>query len=89
MVFIGSYSPVLGAVVSAVAWVIGLALVLAALWLGSLVAVLGAVGLIAGFMGVSNAAEALAVLAGLTMLTIITMYATGRFASHIPTTPST
>jgi len=49
-------------------------------WLGGLVCVLGATGLLAGAMGVAHAAEAAAVLAGLVMLIIITVYATGRFA---------
>lgn len=51
-------------------------------WLGGFVATLGAVGLAAGLIGVSHAAEALAVTAGLTMQAIITLYAAGRFAPH-------
>ena len=50
------------------------------LWLGSLVCVLGASGLLAGAMGVAQAAEAAAVLAGLVMMIVITAYARGRFA---------
>jgi len=49
-------------------------------WLGGLVCVLGATGLLAGAMGVAHAAEAAAVLAGLVMLIVITVYARGRFA---------
>jgi len=156
LVFIGSYSFVLGAAVSAVAWMVGVVLVLAALvahyvrpvalgplarpgplalaiycvcvvgefalialgsraltamghadlrpaliagvvglhfipfawvfgermffWLGGLLLVLGAAGVVAGAMGVARAPEALAVVAGLVMLVIITLYAMGRFA---------
>lgn len=159
LVFIGSYSSVLGVAVSAVAWAAGVVLVLAALsahyvwpvalgpmarpsrlalatyvacvagelalinlgsraltaagdgelqpaliatvvglhfipfawafhermffWLGGLVCVLGATGLLAGAMGVAHAAEASAVLAGLVMLIVITMYARGRFAPRL------
>lgn len=54
-------------------------------WLGGLVATLGMLGLLAGFMGVANAADAMAVTAGLTMLVIITLYAQGRFAPHVNT----
>ncbi|MDQ2737808.1 MAG: hypothetical protein M3Y35_04120 [Actinomycetota bacterium] len=49
-------------------------------WLGGLVASLGALGLVAGFMRTPHAADAAAVAAGLVMLTIITLYARGRFA---------
>ncbi len=49
-------------------------------WLGSLVAALGATGLLAGFMGVPRAADAMAVAAGLAMQCIILLYAQGRFA---------
>lgn len=49
-------------------------------WLGGLVCVLGAMGLLAGAMGVAQAAEAAAVLAGLVMLIVITAHARGRFA---------
>lgn len=48
--------------------------------LGGSVATLGAIGLVAGFMGVSNAAEAAAVAAGVSMQVIVLMYARGRFA---------
>ncbi len=48
-------------------------------WLGGVVAILGAAGLVAGFLGVSNAAQAMAVVAGLAMLIIIALYAAGRF----------
>ncbi len=58
-------------------------------WLGGLVSFLGAVGLVAGAMGVAHAAEALAVLAGLVMLVIITLYARGRFAPRLSTEPTT
>lgn len=54
-------------------------------WLGGFVATLGALGLLAGFMGIANAADAMAVTAGLAMLAIITLYAQGRFAPHAPT----
>lgn len=46
-------------------------------WLGGLVALIGAAGLVAGAIGLSRAAEAMAVLAGLVMLSIVTMYAMG------------
>lgn len=49
-------------------------------WLGGLVATLGAVGLVAGFLGTAHSADAAAVAAGLVMLVIITLYARGRFA---------
>lgn len=49
-------------------------------WLGGLVATLGAVGLVAGFLRTAHAADAAAVAAGLVMLVIITLYARGRFA---------
>ena len=49
------------------------------LYLGGAVAVCGAVGLLAGALGVLHAADALAVVAGFVMLTIITLYALGRF----------
>lgn len=164
LVFIASYSSVLGAAVSTVAWVAGVALVLAALfahyvrpvslgpltrprplalltygacivgelalialgsraltavghadlrpgliaavvglhfipfawafgermffWLGGLLLVLGAAGLVAGAMGVAHAAEALAVVAGLAMLVIITLYAMGRFVPRLSTGPA-
>lgn len=55
-------------------------------WLGGLVATLGVLGLLAGFMGVANAADTMAVTAGLSMLVLITSYAQGRFAPHTPTT---
>jgi len=57
-------------------------------WLGGLVCVLGATGLLAGAMGVGHAAEAAAVLAGLVMLIVITVYARGRFAPR-PSSQST
>jgi len=164
LVFIGSYSSVLGGPVSTVAWVAGVALVLAALlahcvrpvslgpltrpgplavatyggcvvgefalialgsraltaaghsglrpaliaavvgfhfipfawafgermfyWLGDLLVVLGAAGLVAGAMGVAHAAEVLAVVAGLAMLVIIALYAMGRFAPQPSTKPA-
>ncbi len=49
-------------------------------WLGGLVATLGAVGLVAGFVGIAHAADAAAVAAGVVMLIIINLYARGRFA---------
>ncbi len=57
-------------------------------WLGGLVCVLGATGLLAGAMGVGHGAEAAAVLAGLVMLIVITVYARGRFAPR-PSSQST
>lgn len=48
-------------------------------YLGGAVAVLGAAGLTAGALGVSRAADALAVVAGLVMIVIINIYARGRF----------
>lgn len=51
-------------------------------WLGGFVAVLGAIGLIAGFAGAAHAAEAMAVAAGLVMLLLITLYARGKFVDH-------
>ena len=48
--------------------------------LGSVVAVLGAAGLVVGALGVARAAEVSAVLVGLAMLGIIVLYARGRFA---------
>jgi hypothetical protein len=51
------------------------------LWIGGLLVVLGAAGLVSGGMGLAHAAEACAVLAGLAMLVVITLYAWGRFAS--------
>jgi len=57
-------------------------------WLGGLVCVLGATGLLAGAMGVGHAGEAAAVLAGLVMLIVITVYARGRFAPR-PSSQST
>ena len=56
--------------------------------LGSLVAALGAVGLLAGVMGVPRAADAMAVTAGLVMQVIILFYARGRFASRPSVKPS-
>ncbi len=53
-------------------------------WLGGLVCVLGAAGLLAGAMDVAHAAEALAVLAGLVILIVITLYARGWFAPALP-----
>lgn len=50
-------------------------------WLGGLVCVLGAAGLLAGAKGLAHAAEAAAVVAGLVMLIVITVYARGRFAA--------
>lgn len=50
------------------------------LYLGGAVAVIGTVGLLAGALGVPQAADAMAVVAGLVMLTSITLYALGRFA---------
>lgn len=41
---------------------------------------LGVAGLVAGAVGVAQAAEGLAVLAGLVMLAVITSYASGWFA---------
>lgn len=58
-------------------------------WLGGLVAAIGAAGLLAGFLGVAHAAEAMAVAAGLTMQILITLYARGRFAPRKPATPAT
>jgi len=59
-------------------------------WLGSLVAALGAIGLLAGVMGVPRAADAMAVTAGLAMQVIILLYARGRFAPRPPVkTPTT
>lgn len=46
-------------------------------WLGDLLVVLGAAGLVAGGMGVEHAAETLAVLAGLAMLVIMALDAMG------------
>lgn len=57
--------------------------------LGSLVAALGAVGLLAGFMGVPYAADAMAVAAGLAMQVIIVLYAVGRFAPRPIVRPTT
>ena len=164
LVFVASYSSVLGVAVSMVAWVVGVALVLSALfahyvrpvslgpltrprplalvtygacivgelalialgsraltavgradlrpgliaavvglhfipfawafgermffWFGGLLLVLGAVGLVAGAMGVPHAAEALAVVAGLAMLVITTLYAMGRFVPRLSTGPT-
>ena len=48
-------------------------------YLGGAVAVLGAAGLVAGALGVSHSADALAAFAGLVMIAIINMYAQGRF----------
>lgn len=50
------------------------------LYLGGAVAVIGAVGLMTGALGVPHAADAAAVVAGVAMLAIITLYARGRFA---------
>lgn len=50
------------------------------LYLGGAVAAIGAVGLMAGALGVTHAADAAAVVAGVAMLAIITLYARGRFA---------
>ena len=58
-------------------------------WLGSLVAALGAIGLLAGVMGVPYAADALAVTAGLAMQVIILLYAWGRFAPRSTVKPTT
>jgi len=57
-------------------------------WLGGLVCVTGATGLLVGALGVAHAAEAAAVLAGLVMLTVITAYARGRFARKLTAGPS-
>ena len=48
-------------------------------YLGGAVATLGAIGLLAGTLGVVHAAEAGAVTAGLVMIVFIVMYALGRF----------
>ena len=58
-------------------------------WLGSLVAALGATGLLAGVMGVPRAADAMAVTAGLAMQVIILLYAQGRFAPRPTVKPTT
>lgn len=50
------------------------------LWLGTLVATCGVIGLVAGGLGVAHAADAMAVIAGLTMMLLIISYAQGRFA---------
>lgn len=57
-------------------------------WLGSLVLALGVTGLLAGFMGVPRAADAMAVTAGLTMQIIILLYAQGRFAPKLTKEPT-
>ena len=57
-------------------------------WLGSLVTALGATGLVAGAMGISHAADAMAVTAGLTMQVIIFLYARGWFAARPTRTPT-
>jgi hypothetical protein len=49
-------------------------------YLGGVLALIGAAGLLAGALGVRHAADALAVVAGLVMLTTISLYALGRFA---------
>jgi hypothetical protein len=54
------------------------------LYLGCLVAAIGAFGLLAGALGVPHAADALAVVAGLVMVTIIMLYALGRFVPSLP-----
>ena len=59
------------------------------LYLGGGVTVLGAVGLIAGALGVPDAADAAAVAAGLMMLATITLYARGRFAPDASTSNAT
>jgi len=58
------------------------------LHLGACLTLLGAVGLLAGALGVPRAADALAVVAGLTMLTVVTLYAVGRFRPAASTRPS-
>ncbi|GAB7189948.1 hypothetical protein NUM3379_06540 [Kineococcus sp. NUM-3379] len=50
------------------------------LHLGGAVALLGAVGMSAGALGIPRAADVLAVLAGLVMITFVAAYARGRFA---------
>ncbi len=55
-------------------------------WLGGLVAGLGTIGLVAGFIGVAHAAQATAVLSGVVMLSIISLYAAGHFAPAPSTT---
>lgn len=57
-------------------------------WLGTLVAAIGAVGLLVGLLGVPHAADAAAVIAGLTMQVIILQYARGRFARHNSVLPT-
>ena len=48
--------------------------------LGLALLVLASVGLIAGYAGITHAAEAAAVLSGLVMLALVALRAQGRFA---------
>lgn len=57
-------------------------------WLGGLVAILGAVGLLAGFLITPHAADAAAIAAGVVMLILINRYARGRFSPQTAS-PST
>lgn len=52
--------------------------------LGLALVVLGALGLVAGYVGVTHAAEAAAVLAGLVMLALLVLYGRGRFRASGP-----
>jgi hypothetical protein len=49
-------------------------------YLGGVLALIGAAGLLAGALGVPHAADALAVVAGLVMLATVSLYALGGFA---------
>jgi len=52
--------------------------------LGLALLVVGGIGLIAGFAGITHAAETAAVVSGLVMLALVALHAQGRWARHVP-----